>query len=152
MGAFNACPMAIGLLERIRAFSLARRKQRLHLLSGVQGQAAPSCSRTGGPTGADLTITLRKLHLDQRFACILDGCPARTDPSLWAGDRLRFPIDGEVCEVVAGLRLIPVRFEGGANQVHPIVRLRLDEIGTRNIRSEERRVGKECRSRWSPYH
>jgi len=22
----------------------------------------------------------------------------------------------------------------------------------RNIRSEERRVGKECRSRWSPYH
>src|SRR3712207_9326050 len=25
----------------------------------------------------------------------------------------------------------------------------LDEV---NIRSEERRVGKECRSRWSPYH
>ena len=25
------------------------------------------------------------------------------------------------------------------------------EIGTR-YRSEERRVGKECRSRWSPYH
>src|SRR2546430_13337520 len=23
---------------------------------------------------------------------------------------------------------------------------------TRNERSEERRVGKECRSRWSPYH
>src|SRR5256886_9828400 len=22
----------------------------------------------------------------------------------------------------------------------------------RNVRSEERRVGKECRSRWSPYH
>src|ERR1051326_9552010 len=25
-------------------------------------------------------------------------------------------------------------------------------IGTRVVRSEERRVGKECRSRWSPYH
>src|SRR2546423_12791696 len=24
--------------------------------------------------------------------------------------------------------------------------------GTRDNRSEERRVGKECRSRWSPYH
>ena len=24
--------------------------------------------------------------------------------------------------------------------------------GTSGIRSEERRVGKECRSRWSPYH
>ena len=27
----------------------------------------------------------------------------------------------------------------------------LDKIWT-GIRSEERRVGKECRSRWSPYH
>ena len=26
------------------------------------------------------------------------------------------------------------------------------EIARMNIRSEERRVGKECRSRWSPYH
>src|SRR5258707_2938752 len=26
------------------------------------------------------------------------------------------------------------------------------EFASRNIRSEERRVGKECRSRWSPYH
>ena len=27
-----------------------------------------------------------------------------------------------------------------------------DEENSRLIRSEERRVGKECRSRWSPYH
>ncbi len=27
-----------------------------------------------------------------------------------------------------------------------------DQHGTAIIRSEERRVGKECRSRWSPYH
>ena len=26
------------------------------------------------------------------------------------------------------------------------------DISARLIRSEERRVGKECRSRWSPYH
>ena len=26
------------------------------------------------------------------------------------------------------------------------------EILNLNVRSEERRVGKECRSRWSPYH
>ena len=26
------------------------------------------------------------------------------------------------------------------------------EASTRLLRSEERRVGKECRSRWSPYH
>ena len=31
---------------------------------------------------------------------------------------------------------------------------RLSEIysSTEDMRSEERRVGKECRSRWSPYH
>ena len=32
---------------------------------------------------------------------------------------------------------------------------RFDEIGVADLarlRSEERRVGKECRSRWSPYH
>src|SRR3989449_6113223 len=28
----------------------------------------------------------------------------------------------------------------------------LDEDGPALVRSEERRVGKECRSRWSPYH
>src|SRR2546425_10628286 len=26
------------------------------------------------------------------------------------------------------------------------------ELEVRDVRSEERRVGKECRSRWSPYH
>ena len=28
----------------------------------------------------------------------------------------------------------------------------LADVETKNNRSEERRVGKECRSRWSPYH
>ena len=28
----------------------------------------------------------------------------------------------------------------------------ISDAGTPGIRSEERRVGKECRSRWSPYH
>ena len=27
-----------------------------------------------------------------------------------------------------------------------------EEVEKTNHRSEERRVGKECRSRWSPYH
>ena len=36
-------------------------------------------------------------------------------------------------------------------EVLPDARRRLD-LHARQIRSEERRVGKECRSRWSPYH
>ena len=49
------------------------------------------------------------------------------------------------------------------NQIQPVVssgvRLRIKESDlpralkiTESSRSEERRVGKECRSRWSPYH
>src|SRR3712207_8535051 len=30
--------------------------------------------------------------------------------------------------------------------------LSMDSIPSNPVRSEERRVGKECRSRWSPYH
>src|SRR3989449_11443073 len=33
-----------------------------------------------------------------------------------------------------------------------LVEIILANNGYRVIRSEERRVGKECRSRWSPYH
>ena len=28
----------------------------------------------------------------------------------------------------------------------------VESVGKATTRSEERRVGKECRSRWSPYH
>ena len=30
--------------------------------------------------------------------------------------------------------------------------INLSDVVENDIRSEERRVGKECRSRWSPYH
>ena len=41
-------------------------------------------------------------------------------------------------------------------KIEAIVRQEQNKIGAQEIlmptRSEERRVGKECRSRWSPYH
>src|SRR5260221_10326440 len=133
MGSFNARSMVIRLLESFCTFSLTRSKKRLHLLFGVQGQAAPSCSRTAGPSGTDLTIALGKLHLDQRFASILNRCPTRTDPTLWTDHPLCVPIDGEMREVVAGLRLIPVGLECRANQINSRVELRLYRIGDRDI-------------------
>ena len=45
--------------------------------------------------------------------------------------------------------------------IHPVFKNRCEidgldfeeySIGAEDLRSEERRVGKECRSRWSPYH
>src|SRR3989454_8818790 len=37
-----------------------------------------------------------------------------------------------------------------AGQLHIVMRVYFEK--PRTTRSEERRVGKECRSRWSPYH
>src|SRR2546428_13444827 len=67
--------------------------------------------------------------------------------------------------------VVPAGDEGGllvngANQTGTITLADLDmwtfhantgdsinlRLGTTNFRSEERREGKECRSRWSPYH
>ena len=37
-------------------------------------------------------------------------------------------------------------------QIKELVRGSVEETLNELLRSEERRVGKECRSRWSPYH
>src|SRR5258708_15683637 len=38
------------------------------------------------------------------------------------------------------------------NPKHSVAVLRFHQESDLYLRSEERRVGKECRSRWSPYH
>ena len=46
-----------------------------------------------------------------------------------------------------------VEFLGEGDKVKVTLRFRGREMAYQNLgRSEERRVGKECRSRWSPYH
>src|SRR5687768_18340495 len=64
--------------------------------------------------------------------------------------------------VVEGYLLAWHRFLDDPRVVPAIVEAGLDELDDRRVRpgvgegvghrSEERRVGKECRSRWSPYH
>ena len=39
-----------------------------------------------------------------------------------------------------------------ASQLRQVKELGVDQVDPTDARSEERRVGKECRSRWSPYH
>src|ERR1043166_4558048 len=50
---------------------------------------------------------------------------------------------GPVLDGVAQLTNAPVRVDAQAIA---------KDAGLSRVRSEERRVGKECRSRWSPYH
>ena len=41
---------------------------------------------------------------------------------------------------------------GIALKYQTTVRILIPHVTSFNLRSEEHRVGKECRSRWSPYH
>ena len=54
----------------------------------------------------------------------------------------------EAQTLYAVLREMPAYELEGAMQISPQLALK----AAAEFRSEERRVGKECRSRWSPYH
>ena len=57
------------------------------------------------------------------------------------------------CET-AGIQIVPATGRG-VGGIPPMIRELPGAnyaITTNGARSEERRVGKECRSRWSPYH
>jgi len=80
--------------------------------------------------GADLVISM-------------GGSMSVNDPLPWIGDELvilreRIDAGAPTLGVCLGSQLI-ARAAGGVVEPGP-------------ERSEERRVGKECRSRWSPYH
>src|SRR5256885_16427563 len=83
------------------------------------------------------------------------GVPGADLPDLVILDLMLPDMDG--LEVCRRIRALP----GPAAQVpvlmltakgDPMDRIIGLEIGADDYRSEERRVGKECRSRWSPYH
>src|ERR1041384_8856131 len=84
----------------------------------------------------------------------LDEEPVAGAAQSLEAERIRLVERGAVPEEQHGARRGPV---GEENVVAKIVdrapRRRADEqLRGRIERSEERRVGKECRSRWSPYH
>ena len=58
----------------------------------------------------------------------------------------RIPISGDLKSKVKQLMEYAGWYEGRS------VDISIAEQYYANHRSEERRVGKECRSRWSPYH
>src|SRR3989449_5748461 len=102
---------------------------------------------------ADLAATLRKL-VDAEQQALRQG-KSRRDAIMAAYDRF---YRGDIAqEFVRGLRE-----EGGLITLSDLAgwKVKIEEpvmttyrgIDVYKLRSEERRVGKECRSRWSPYH
>src|SRR5215472_8062989 len=130
MDPLNARPMAIGVLECLGVLSLASGKEGLHLLAWPQGQGAPWSACTGDLTRAGFAISLGKLDRDFGVAiAVLSWRPAIARLSLGTRDRLGFPINGKMGEIIAGLRLIPVILESRTNQIYFIIRPALDKLG-----------------------
>src|SRR4051812_22177987 len=68
--------------------------------------------------------------------------------------RLTCDWSSDVCSSDLQRALDPRRVLRHSGERHGVLQLVLELLGHRRValRSEERRVGKECRSRWSPYH
>ena len=64
-------------------------------------------------------------------------------------EQLKEQLPEEVVKVIIELEAFD--FKQAEENSEQIVLIKLAER-LHNMRSEERRVGKECRSRWSPYH
>ena len=107
-------------------------------------------------TGVFRNVSDLKKHIGAGAKKVLLTVPPKKDP------------DNEVKLIVIGVnddQLTPeIRFVSNAscttNCLAPIAKVLNDTFGIKrglmttihSYRSEERRVGKECRSRWSPYH
>src|SRR2546426_12661477 len=87
----------------------------------------------------------------------IDALDPALGPRVHVGDDHRRALDGAELGVRRQDRSLREearveRSDGGDADVLTDVEERRDDLDPLALRSEERRVGKECRSRWSPYH
>src|SRR5919197_1255414 len=99
------------------------------------GALLPPSRRPGGGAGGPLAGTRQRVPVQEILGRI--G---------WIS-RIAFWVAITVSTLVFGLLLL-----WSAPRAGEAVALAARERVGASIRSEERRVGKECRSRWSPYH
>src|SRR6266480_3083791 len=100
------------------------------------------------PGGNGLTIVMGRVGNGS------SGLAARVTTTITMA---RAVLSDRIIALQAYLRILLQRREGGGQE--NLVLLRQQPVGSARRRpdallprSEERRVGKECRSRWSPYH
>ena len=104
-----------------------------------------------GPVGNDLAACLKEY--EQKANVFIQWFPENRGLAIVLNDLLDICFK-EGYEYIARMDAddisTPDRFEKQMAylQIHP----EIDVVGGAIERSEERRVGKECRSRWSPYH
>ena len=101
-------------------------------------------------TDAELEAAARAARLDQVIVSLPDGWDTQVGQG---GLKLS---DGERQRVSIARAFIKDGLENVSPELETVAKLKDKEAvsGEQSVhrRSEERRVGKECRSRWSPYH
>src|SRR3990167_7344323 len=133
----------------LRSFSILRREKREKFLFLIDSSSVPVSER-------ERSLKKRALDLLEKGGSSYEEFFKRESERLFV--RAVASIDGKS----AGLHLPRAHFDAHRHSfLDPSPRLftaaylfLIDKDGNRRslIRSEERRVGKECRSRWSPYH
>ena len=100
-----------------------------------------------GEGAAGVELGAKCLNIDVRATAVV--CTG-ADPNIC---NVTFERTGTNTDTIAGIKLV---FRNSTAETSSSV---IDEsgniehlVGKKISRSEERRVGKECRSRWSPYH
>src|SRR5260370_31670252 len=129
------------LALRLRSVRRNRREDRAGF-GGVRGDLRLQLVETGEFLFAPDEIDER----DAQVASVeidVDVEEVGLEPRHEAADRRTQPDIGDPANRAAGERVVRT----SARDTY-----RIDPEGRVQIRSEERRVGKECRSRWSPYH
>src|SRR2546427_4918924 len=92
-------------------------------------------------------ISRRKLRAfrGKKHTALVEG-PSKDNPLVWEAR-----LQGMAPEIDGKLYLTDVEVGDDAARAGDAVRVEITKTDAYD-RSEERRVGKECRSRWSPYH
>src|SRR5262245_65640970 len=87
--------------------------------------------------------------VDLNYQAAGDGAPL-----LWLHGFMGAGLDWQYIfrEPPAGFRLIAPDLRGHGASTNPSGEFSFRQAAHDVLRSEERRVGKECRSRWAPYH
>src|SRR3989441_12687982 len=142
----DALPLAMGKIESLLEGGVRRGKITEQERNQVHERLRAEPQLGAAVATADIVIEaiVEDLAIKQR----LFGDVERAAPpgALLASNTSSLSIGQIASAMTQPARLVGMHF------FNPVYVMKLVEVVTHRRRSEERRVGKECRSRWSPYH
>ena len=131
-----------GICNKTRTENIAKTTEHLH--TEIRNKKAATCGETGYTGDTYCTDCGTKVSSGKTIAKLTthtwDEGKVTTEPTCTAKGVRTF-----TCSICAKTKTASIAATG---HQHTEIRKKKDAT----CRSEERRVGKECRSRWSPYH